>query len=160
MRERPHSWPWKCAFTALPLTAILHHGLFYRPRCMLNGFGPDYDLATLLKWLAREPSLPWALLLAGVAYVCGLGAERYARLLRASVAPFVVAFIPLSVWIWDIPFSGRWICRSFHDERLDLAFIGVVHTRHFYLFGLVVYSLLLARSLFGRRTPSTSVPHA
>jgi hypothetical protein len=62
-------WMIACTLSIIPVTAIFHHLLFYRPTCILNPFGPDYDLHTMLVWLSRDPSLPWAIL---AMYVCML----------------------------------------------------------------------------------------
>jgi hypothetical protein len=144
-------WWWCCAFTLIPLTAMLHHAVFRRPTCMLKGFGPDYDPSTLLAWLAQDPSLPWALVLAGSVYAAGLGPGPFPRLVRLLAAPFASSFIPLALWIWDIPLSRRWVCRSFHDERLVLPLLGPLHSWHLYLLGLTAYALALTRAVIRER---------
>src|SRR4051812_44253158 len=65
------SWLAVAAALTFPVAAILHQVVFFRPRCMLNGFGRDYDLATLRKWLTHDPS-PWlAVVLAVLVYRLG-----------------------------------------------------------------------------------------
>lgn len=122
------------ALTALalfpPTTAILHHRVFYPPTCILNPFGsPDYTWSAIVTWVKADPSPTLALLIALTVFVVG----GYVRSLRRPVLALAIAFMPLAIWIWDIPGSGRFICHHFHDGRAGL------HTRHFFLLGLVLW---------------------
>jgi len=101
---------------------------------MLAPFG-DESLFTYLTWLSRDPSLPWAIICAAVAYK----AAESTPWLKGLVPPFLIGFAPLSIWIWDIPMSGRMICRSFHDNKLILPLLGPLHSRHLYLLGTIVW---------------------
>ena len=62
-RGRAHGawWLATCLVTVIPLTAALHHGLFYGGMCMLNSFGQDYTATVIATWLVRDPSLACAL---------------------------------------------------------------------------------------------------
>jgi hypothetical protein len=113
----------------IPLTAIFHHAIFYRPTCMLNCFGQDYHIGVVLSWLRNDPSLPLALLAAIVVWVAGL----YLSQIRPWVFAFFLAFLPLSIWIWDIPFTGRLVCYTFHDGKT------LIHSRHLYIFGIAAW---------------------
>ena len=138
-----------------PSTAALHNIFFWRPTCMLRPFGLDYDLHTIGAWLAGDPSPRWALLLNGAVYLLG----RRMLFIQTLSAPISIAFLPLSGWIWDIPFSDRAICRHFHDLRLTVGAYPV-HSRHVYLLGLLLYFVLLSlivrsRGGFSLRAPPT-----
>jgi hypothetical protein len=134
-------WKLLAAALVIPLTAVWHHAVFYSPRCMLNDFGPDYTPDVVATWLARDPSLPWAMMTALVIY--GLG-NRW-RLVRVLAAPAFLAFLPLAVWIWDIPFTGRIVCDWGHDKKAPLGF--VMRTRYLYLAGALIYVVLLGLTL-------------
>jgi hypothetical protein len=47
---------------------------------------------------------------------------------------FAIATIPLSLWIWDIPFTGRIICRLGHDGR------SPVNTHDLYIFAAIAFA--------------------
>ena len=132
-------WLWISILLTFPLAAILHNGVFYYSNCMLNPFGPSYlDMPTLGRWLSRDPSLPWAIILAALIYWQG----RRSPALRTAVWPLLICFLPLTIWVWDIPFTERLICRLFHDGRLVV--LGTpARSRHLYLLGLVGYALFL-----------------
>jgi hypothetical protein len=131
-------WALTCLFAIIPLTAQLHHGIFYRPRCMLNDFGPDYTLDVVARWIARDPSLAWAMVYAGLLYWLG---ERF-WLARLAAAPFFIAWVPFSLWIWDIPFTGRIICEWGHDKR-PLVGGFVMRTAYLYIFCALLQALLV-----------------
>jgi len=99
-----------------PFTAILHHAFFYHPTCMLNNFGPDYTLSVVAHWLHSDPS-PYLGLLGAMGTVA---LAMYSPILGDAALAFAIATIPLSLWIWDIPFTGRIICRLGHDGRLPV----------------------------------------
>lgn len=112
-----------------PLTAILHHAFFYHPTCILNNFGPEYTGEVVMRWLRSDPSPYWALLGATGTFALTL----YFPAFRFAAAAFAIATIPLSLWIWDIPFTGRIICRLGHDGRLP------VHSRDLYIFAAIAF---------------------
>lgn len=145
-------WWWRalCALNVIPLTAIAHHAVFYRPRCMLNDFGPEYTLDVVGQWLYRDPSLPWAILVTLAIYRAGLRWQA----VRMAAAPLFLAFLPLSLWIWDIPFSGRWICHHGHDKRPFPGLGIVIRTRYLYLLAAAVYCGVLALLALRRRSPA------
>jgi hypothetical protein len=128
------------ALTVLPVAAILHHLVFFRGMCMLNKIGPDYTLPTIRLWLSIDPSLPLAVAFALVVLVAGLR-WTWVRLLAA---PALIATIPLTLWVWDIPFTGRWICHSFHDGRLSIGSTRIT-TPWVYALSAGVYVFFLLR---------------
>lgn len=99
---------------------------------MLNDYGPDYSPAVLVRWLSHDPSL-----LALATYSVGLHLPR----LRPLALPLVLAFLPLSLWVWDVPFAGRPICAAFHDGRTALRGL------HLWAFGALAYPLLALSAL-------------
>jgi hypothetical protein len=101
--------------------------------CILNEIGDDYYWDVICSWLRRDPSPYVAVLIAGAAYFGGL---RIASIRVATIA-FLVAALPLSIWIWDVPFTGRVICRSFHDGQ------SAIRTLHLYAFCLGAWPILL-----------------
>jgi len=133
----------------IPYAAILHHALFFPRNCILNKFGRDYDLDSVALLLQRNPAFPWAIVAVLLTYRLGLHA-RLGRFARLAAVPFFVGFLPLSVWVWDIPFLGQPICRSWHDGRLQLPIIGPMRSLYLYAFGVVValalYGLRVARA--------------
>lgn len=141
-------WWWcVCAACVFPMTAAWHHLVFYRPQCMLNPFGPDYTLSVIPQMISRDPALPWAILTALVVFAAG---TRYPAL-QAAVWPVPIAFAPVSIWIWDIPFSGRLMCRLFHDGRFVV--LGyTLKTTTWYAFGLIAYTVLLVALYVRMRT--------
>lgn len=129
-------WLILCSLLVIPFSAIFHHAIFYRPTCMLNPFGKAYYLTSVLyAWLSRDPSLPWAIVAAVIVYHSG---KRY-PIIKLFAAPIFISFLPLSLWIWDIPFTSRFICAHFHDERL-LILGHPMKTRHLYFFGVIIYA--------------------
>lgn len=137
-------WVTVCILNIIPVTAAFHHLVFYPPTCMLNPFGPDYDLKTTLMWLSKDPSLPWAIL---CMYVC-IEKGRYYQFLRILSAPIFISFLPLSLWIWDIPFTGRFICSNFHDDKVMLYAGYMLRTRYFYILGALIYLTFVLSLLY------------
>jgi phosphatidylglycerophosphate synthase len=125
-------WGLVSALTFFPIAAILHHAIFFAPQCMLNPFGRDYFADVVWLWLRSDPS-PWlgALIAIGV-YFLG---KRY-RAVQLGALAFLLAFVPLSLWVWDIPMTGRIICGHLHDNRT------AIRGRHLYLLGAAVWILI------------------
>ncbi len=142
--SRRAEWRWRAACLALvfPLTAILHHTLFFPQACMLNGIGPDYTPEVIASWLARDPSLPLATAFAWIFY--GLS-HRFCSL-RIFLVPFLIGFAPLSVWIWDIPFTERAICASMHDQQIVFPTGSYLRSRHLYILGAIIFVALVTWS--------------
>jgi hypothetical protein len=133
-------WRLVCAAAVLPLSAILHHVVFFPKTCMLNPFWKGGDGAWL-RLLGHDPALPVAFFLALLLF--GLG--RALPAVRSHVALFGVAFAPLALWLWDLPFSERVIHAHLHDLRVVVHGVAL-QSRHFYALGVVLYvGLLLAR---------------
>jgi hypothetical protein len=70
--------------------------------------------------------------------------------LQDDAAPVSFAFLPLTLYLWDIPFSGRVICRSLHDAQPVL---GGFHMRTAYLYawGAAAYVATLVYLLSAAR---------
>lgn len=134
MNKQTAHWTWlTCSLLLfIPFTAILHHAVFYRNTCMLRYFGYDYNLPALMKWLSNDPSPYLAAMLTPVAY----GAGKKYPVLRPWALAFLIGFSPLALWIWDIPFSGRVVCRHLHDGRSGM------HSWYLYMLGAVLTLLL------------------
>jgi hypothetical protein len=113
-----------------PLTAVFHHAVFYQPTCILNNFGADYTPAVVMLWLSLDPS-PYVALVG--ALVVFLLAMRY-PVLRLAIVASLIATIPLTLWIWDIPFTGRIVCRLGHDGR------SVINSLDLYLFAAISFA--------------------
>jgi hypothetical protein len=110
-------WKVVCVLSVLPIAALLHWGVFHRPTCMLNNFGHEYTPAVIWAWLSRDPALPWAMVMMAAAYHIGMRRS----LVRALIAPGFAAGLLFTLWIWDVPFSGRVVCGHFHDNEFMLA---------------------------------------
>ncbi|MDA2921054.1 hypothetical protein MYX76_16455 [Desulfobacterota bacterium AH_259_B03_O07] len=132
-------WVTLSILTIIPLTAILHHLIFYTQSCMLNPFGADYTPFVTFKWLSRDPSLPWAIVVMIIVYHIG----NFNYWLRILVAPVFLSFLPLSIWIWDLPFTGRFICGHFHDDRVMIAAALPLRSKYFYLIGFVLWLIFI-----------------
>ena len=129
------TWPVACTLSVIPLTAFLHHAVFYPHTCILDPFGPDYVPSVMYKWLSRDPSLPWSIIIMASAYAVGNRHDRF----RLFILPVFISFLPLSLWVWDIPFTNRTICSHFHSGRLVIFDEILITRRYFYLFGFVVW---------------------
>jgi hypothetical protein len=148
-------WATLSLLLVIPFTAVFHHAVFFRPTCMLNSFKPrgqqatDYTLEALRLWLSADPSLYLAVVAAVLVWFVG----RRQKPVRLLASPFFISFLPLSLWIWDIPGSGRLICRLCHDGRIVLpAFEHVVRSRDLYLVGIVAYAALFGLTFLAQRS--------
>lgn len=151
------AWVAQCAALFIPFTALLHHALFYPHNCILNKFGEEYDLHSVQRLLLRNPAFPWAVVAVLLCYRMGLHA-RLGRYVQLWAVPFFIGFLPLSVWVWDIPFFGKPVCRHWHDGRLILPGIGPMRGLYLYAFGVVVTALLFGVRLHAARS-GTLAPH-
>jgi hypothetical protein len=141
------TWVWRawCVAVIFPIIAVLHHALFYRSSCMINPFGPDYTAPAMRAWLLRDPSVPWGMLAGIVLYLFGLA--PHGAFVQLVVPSLVIGFAPLTVWIWDIPGSGRWICRRCHDDLIHVRPIGPLRTKHIYVLSAAMFVVTLVISL-------------
>jgi hypothetical protein len=102
---------------------------------MLRPFGADYSsVEALSAWLSRDPSLSWSLAVALGTFFLG----RQIPLIKILAVCMLISFMPLAIWIWDIPFTGRLICHHAHDDKLQVLGWSVT-SRHFYGLGVVVF---------------------
>jgi hypothetical protein len=130
MSKHARLWWWLTALACVvPLTAILHHRVFYTHTCMLNNFGPDYYPSVILKWLRGDPSFTLGLIASVAIGIAG----RYLPLVRLLTLAFLLATIPLDIWVWDIPFTQRIVCHHFHDGH------SVFRAWHMYGFALLSF---------------------
>jgi hypothetical protein len=90
--------------------------VFDRHRCILETHGDDYTVESVRQLFLRDPSFPWAVAAMVLLYHWG---KRWGGL-RTAVVPAFAATIPLSIWLWDIPFSGRVVHSHLHDGRIVL----------------------------------------
>jgi hypothetical protein len=115
-----------------PITAVLHHLVFYPQQCMLNAFGPRYDVATLSAWLRGDLSPYIGFGAAAFAFLAG----RRSASIRLWGLALLIATLPLSLWLWDLPIGDRPVCNWGHDNRL------VIGTRHFYVLALACWPVV------------------
>jgi hypothetical protein len=113
-----------------PLTAVFHHAVFYQPTCMLNDFGADYTAAVVMAWLSLDPS-PYAAL---VGALVGFVLAMHYPVLRLAIVALLITTIPLTLWIWDIPFTGRIVCKLGHDGR------SMINSLDLYLFAAISFA--------------------
>lgn len=112
-------WRTICLLSILPVAAAFHNVVLpaSRSTCMLNPLHvTDWSLDMISLWLSQDPSLPLAMATMAIVYGVGL----HVGLMRALVAPGFVCSLMYSLWVWDIPFTGRGICRTIHDNRVML----------------------------------------
>lgn len=112
-------WRVICLLSILPVAAAFHNVVLpaSRSTCMLNPLHvADWTLDSIILFLRSDPSLLLAMLTMGAVYLAGFRVGT----LRALVAPGFVSSILYSLWIWDIPFTGRTICYTVHDNRVML----------------------------------------
>ena len=109
---------------------------------MLNPFGEDYTPEVIRTILRQDASVACAIV--GMMIVYGLG-RRWSSV-RLVVAPLFVAFLPATIWILDIPFTGRFICHQWHDGRLAI-WDEPIRSRHVYVLSLLIYALLLGMTV-------------
>jgi hypothetical protein len=141
------SWFTACTLLVIPVTAISHHLLFQPHGCMLQNHGQDYNLQSVRHLFLHDPSLPWAIAAMVLLYHLG----KKSSVLRTAAFPAFTASLPISLWLWDIPFSRRMICRHFHDGRMGLGRGFLTDTRLVYGFCLLLYLAFQAILFFKRR---------
>lgn len=133
-------WRIYCGLLVIPVAAVIHHAILFRPTCMLNNTGGTYrEPAAVLRWLQADPSLPIAIVLCVVMFYAGQRMDW----IKKALVPINLSFLPLSVWVWDLPGTGRWVCHTFHDGRLHV--FGVpFSTRYLYVLGALLSLLFIA----------------
>lgn len=133
-------WLRTCALLVVPGTAVLHHALFFPRTCVWVPFEGESNRTTDLKRFLREDaSLAWAVALASATYRLGLRRPKVQRL----CAPLFTGLLPLSLWIWDVPFTRRAVCRHLHDGNLAVGGLRV-RSAHVYSLSAALYAALLA----------------
>ena len=111
---------------------------------MMNPFGADYtDWETFKMWLSQDATPSSSVLLC----MCMSWLGRRMWFVRALAAPVFVCGIPMSLWLWDIPGSGRWVCLHLHDNRLILWPGQPLTTKFLMLVGIAMYVPLAAWSV-------------
>ena len=107
---------------------------------MLNPFGSEYELDVIGIWLRNDPSLWLGVALSIVVWKTG----RKWPAIWPWVAAYGWAFLPLSLYIWDIPFTHRIICRTLHDRR---PLFGTLYLRslYFYILGAGLFVIMGVR---------------
>jgi hypothetical protein len=135
-------WRVMCLLSVIPVAAAYHNVVLpaTRSTCMLNPLHmPDWNLQSIYMFLTSDPSLLLAIASMGIVYALGLRIGT----IRALVAPAFVSSILYSLWIWDIPFTGRLICLTIHDNRLLLWDGQPLNSRVVILVSLGLYLLAL-----------------
>lgn len=143
-------WLLLCVALFIPVAAAFHHLIFSPHQCLLAEIGYDYDPVTVVAWLKRDPSPAWAAVAVLALHWAGLR-SRWARWIRLIAAPVFVSFVPLSVYLWDIPFTNKVICRLYHDGKLVLFGSTALRTAHLYVLGFVSWGALLGLLVLERR---------
>jgi len=143
-------WRITCVIAVIPITAFINYKL--KSGCLLNALGPDYNFSTIPLVLKRTVALPWAIVLAILTYHLG---KKYLWI-RIMAAPVFLSFLTFSIWVWDIPFSNRAICRYLHDGH-SAGLIGMtLRGRNIFAADVIIYILFLTYILiFVRRIKKT-----
>jgi len=132
-------WLRTCRLLVVPYTAVLHHALFFPGTCLWVPFEATPHRTTDLRRFVREDgSLVWSIALAAATYRLGQRRPKVQRLF----GPLVTGLLPLSLWIWDVPFSERAMCRYLHDGKLSIKGCPV-RTAHIYSLSAILYMVLL-----------------
>jgi len=141
-------WGATCVLCVIPATAFLHHGVLYYQRCMLQPFSYGYEVnwQVLWAWAAHDAALPWAMIIAFGVHRLGIRLPS----IKLAVAPVFISFLPISLWVWDIFFLNRPICRHLHDGKFVLWEGVPLRGRHFYVLGACVYVAFLVYLLLQR----------
>jgi hypothetical protein len=122
-------WGLTATASFFPVTAILHHAFFYRWQCILNPFGPEYTIETVKTLITSDSSVA----LGAVTTLCIWVVGRRWQPLQRLVLAFVLALVPLTIWLWDIPFTARAVCHHFHDGQYGLRSV------YFYALGALLF---------------------
>ncbi|NOZ21194.1 MAG: hypothetical protein GXP25_08895 [Planctomycetes bacterium] len=134
-------WGATCVLNVIPIAAVLHHAVIYYQRCMLQPFSYGYEVnwGVVYRWATHDAALPWAILLAIGVFRLGLRISH----IKLAVAPVFISFLPISLWVWDIFFLNRPICRYLHDGKFVLWQGCPLRGRHLYVFGACIYVAFL-----------------
>ena len=140
--ETTRSWRLVCIAAFLPLMTIWHHAVFFRPQCILNPQrAVDYTFESITHLLTTNPAIYVAGFMCIACYYLGNRLMQY----RYLLVLFCIAFAPLALWIVDIPFTERWICRTLHDDQIMLFADTPLRSRYFYLLGATLFTGLFFR---------------
>jgi len=135
------AWRRTCALLVLPGAAVLHHALFFPRTCMWVPFeGDDSRAADVRRLVCEDGSLSWAIALAAGTYRLG----EWRPGMRRLFTPLVPGLLPVTLWLWDLPFTRRALCEHLHDGKLTVSGHSV-RTAHVYVLSAGLYVALLAR---------------
>ena len=138
--ETTRSWRLVCLVAFFPFLTIWHHAVFHHSQCILNPQRAlDYSFESISHLLTTNPAIYAAGTMCLMCYYLGNRLSRY----RYLLVFFCIAFAPLTIWIVDIPFTGRFICRTLHDDRFMLFADTPLRSRYFYLLGATLFTGLL-----------------
>lgn len=138
--KRINYWQVICFLCVFPFTAFLHHVVFFRGKCILNDFSVrDYSPLFVRRWLSHDLSLPIAIILALIIYYTG---KRY-NFVQKLIYPVPFSFLIYSIYVWDIPFTQRIICRRFHDGHCVWFKDIVLNGSHILFCSLFVYFITI-----------------
>ncbi|MBL0926580.1 MAG: hypothetical protein IBJ11_02870 [Phycisphaerales bacterium] len=148
-------WVLASLWVFFPAGAVLHHLFAYRRTigtmtCILNDLNEapgvkvyEFTWPVIQRWVAMEPTLPLAGGIAAVTLLLGW----FLWPVRLLAAPLYVSTLALSVWTWDIPGTGRWVCMNLHDDRVRLFGGPALRTSHIYMLTLGLFVVAFAATL-------------
>jgi hypothetical protein len=97
-----------------PFSAVLHNVVFYRSQCLLNPTGEkDYSLRVIADLFRNDLSMWLAVALSAASYLLLWAIPN----LMPWAVIALIASLPVTLWVWDIPLTKRTICAHIHDNR-------------------------------------------
>lgn len=98
----------------------------------------DYSFEAIAWLITNDPSIALGFAVTAMVSTAGV---RFSQL-RVWVFAFVFAFLPLTIWLWDIPATGRFVCEHFHDGRAH------IRSAHLYAVGIAAFLIIVLKSSF------------
>lgn len=134
-------WGATCILNVIPVAAAIHYGVIFPGLCMLQPFAYGYEVTwgMIWEWITRDAALPWAVIILFGIHRLGLQVAT----VKLILAPLFVSFLPASLWVWDIFFLERPLCRYLHDDKFELWQGFPLRGGHFYVLGLCLYLAFL-----------------